>query len=115
MDLSAAVAAEPSDPLDHAACGAQAARIGVGAICANPKSTIKRNANAHDDDLTHFAQSMRMFEIAGRIEAVMAETKRMFASRPVQCCVLSPDGRADSDVHAAVRNRADVRVVRAHH
>ena len=49
--------------------------------------------------------STRMYEIAERIEAVMAESQAdVRQSRLVQRRIVSRDGDADGDVHAAVRD-----------
>ena len=66
--------------------------------------------------LSQDAKSLRMFDIAERLETVMQDAKKMFAEpRLVFGGQLSHDGRAHRDVHAVVRDLADVRLGRARH
>ena len=61
--------------------------------------------------LSQEAGDMKMFDIAERIESVMmAREEDVPEPRLVPRRVLSPDGRADRDVHAAVRHRAHHRL-----
>ncbi len=62
-------------------------------------------------ELSTASGSRHRFAVAERIEAVMADAKRMFANLDwFSRRVLRADGRADGDVHAAVRNRAHRRL-----
>ena len=67
-------------------------------------------------NLSRDADSLKMFGIAERIETVMVDAKRMFANLDWYLGgLVSHDGRADGDVHAAVRDLADIRLVGACH
>ena len=61
------------------------------------------------------SESTRMFEIADRIEAVMADAKKMFANLDWFSAVSTRDGGADCDVHTAIRDIEDVRMGGARH
>ena len=66
--------------------------------------------------LAEAASDTKMFDIADRIEPVMGETQEdVRQPRLVQRRLLPHDGRADGDVHAAVRHLAHVRLGRARH
>ena len=77
---------------------------------ADPRNkVIKEVARTLSQD----AGSLKMFEIAERIEAVMLDAKKMFANLDwFSRGLLSHDGRADRDVHAAVRHLAHRRAGR---
>ena len=80
---------------------------------ADPRNKVIKEVA---QQLSQEAGSMKMFDIAERLETVMWDAKKMFAEpRLVQRGVLPHDGRADRDVHAAVRDLAHVRLGRAHH
>ena len=71
---------------------------------SDPRNAIiKRVA----EKLAHEAGDLKLFQIAERIETLMMQTQEDVPEpRLVQRRELSPDGRADRDVHAAVRDGA---------
>ena len=61
--------------------------------------------------LSEEAGNMAIFNIADRLEAVMPRDQEdVCQPRLVQCGVVSPDGRADGDVHTVVRHLPHVRL-----
>ena len=78
---------------------------------ADPRNVVIKEVARR---LSEASGNMRGFQVADRIEAVMADTKRMFANLDwFSGRVLQPDAGADSAVHADLRHFAHVGVGRA--
>ena len=78
---------------------------------ADPRNAVIKEVARR---LSQDAGTMNLFDIAARLEKVhVGREEAVPQSRLVQRRVLPPDGRADADVHAGVRDVAHVGLVRA--